>query len=139
MFDCVDTPEVVNPIPTKFVHKWKYNLDGIPIRPKNRVVVQGFYEDDTGADKAATVASMESVDLLIAIAAQHGLILKQAGITTTLLYARTPADAAPVYVIHPKGSSVRRNDLDRSGSSRRGFTVCVSPRRDRMADFLCIC
>ena len=50
-------------------------------------MVQGFYEADTEADKAAPVASMESVHLLIAIAAQHG---------------RTPADAAPIYVIPPK-------------------------------------
>ena len=46
---------------------------------------------------------MESVHLLIAIAAQHGLVLKQADIKTAFLHARTPADAAPIYVIPPKG------------------------------------
>ena len=66
-------------------------------------MVQGFYEADTGADKAAPVASMESVHLLIAIAAQHGLVLKQAVIKTAFLHARTPADGAPIYVIPPKG------------------------------------
>ena len=66
-------------------------------------MVQGFYEADTRADKAARVASMESVHLLIAIAAQHGLVLKQADIKTAFLHARTPADAAPIYVIPPKG------------------------------------
>ena len=55
VFDWVDLPEGVNPFPTKFIHKWKYNQDSIPIRPKSRVVVQGFYEADTGADKAAPV------------------------------------------------------------------------------------
>ena len=90
-------------IPTKSIHKWKYNLDGIPIRPNSRVVVQGFYEDDTGADKAAPVAFMESVHLLISIAAQQGLFLKQADIKTAFLHARTPVDAAPIYVIPPKG------------------------------------
>ena len=49
------------------------------------------------------MASMESVHLLIAIAAQHGLVLKQADIKTAFLHARTPADAAPIYVIPPKG------------------------------------
>ena len=44
-----------------------------------------------------------SVHLLIAIAAQHGLVLKQADIETAFLHARTPADAAPTYVIPPKG------------------------------------
>ena len=130
---------VLNPILTKFIHKWKYNQDSIPIRPKSRVVVQGFYGADTGADKAAPVASMGSVHLLIAIAAQHSLVLKQADIKTAFLHTRTPADAAPIYVIPPKVSSVRRNRLDMSGTSRRGFTVCVSPRRDGMAHFMCIC
>ena len=41
-FDWGAPPESVNPIPTKFIYKWKYNQDGIPIRPKSRVVVQGF-------------------------------------------------------------------------------------------------
>ena len=112
---------------------------GIPILPKSRVVVQGLYEAYTGADKATTVVSMDSVHLLIAIAAQHGLLLKQAGIKTAFLHARTPADAAPIYAIPPKGFSVRRNKLDKFGSSRRGFTVCVFPRRDGMAHFMCIC
>ena len=96
MFDWVAPPEGVNPIPTKFIHKWKYNQHGIPIHPKSRVVVQEFYEADTGANKAALVASMKSVHLLIAIAAQHGLVLKQVDIKTAFLHARTPADAAPI-------------------------------------------
>ena len=103
VFDWVAPPEGVNPIPTKFIHKWKYNQHGIPIHPKSRVVVQEFYEADTGANKAALVASMKSVHLLIAIAAQHGLVLKQADIKTEFLHARTPADATPIYVIPPKG------------------------------------
>ena len=103
VFDRVAPPEGVNPITTKFIHKWKYHQDGIPIRPKSRVAVQGFYETDTGADKAAPVASMESVHLLITTAAQHSLVLKQADIKTAFLHARTPADAAPICVIPPKG------------------------------------
>ena len=84
VFDCIAPPEGVNQIPTTFIHKWEYNQEGIPILPKSRVVVQGFYEADTRTDKAASVASMESVHLLIAIAGQHSLVLKQADIC--LLY-----------------------------------------------------
>ena len=94
---------VLNPILTKFIHKWKYNQDGIPIRPKSRVVVQGFYEADTGADKAAPVASMESVHLLVSWAAQNGLVLKQADTKMAFLYARIPASADLTYVIPPRG------------------------------------
>ena len=91
VFDWVAPPEGVNPVPTKFIHKWKYNQDSIPIRPKSRVVVQGFYEADTGADKEVPVASVESVHLLIAIAAQHGLVLKQADTKTACLLYTSPS------------------------------------------------
>lgn len=37
---------------------------------------QGFYEADTRADKAATMASQESVHLTITHAANRGLALK---------------------------------------------------------------
>ena len=84
VFDWVGPPEGINPIPTKFIHKWKHNQDGIPVRPKSPVVLQGFHEADTGADKAAPVVSMESVHLIV-IAAQHGLVLRQADIKTPLL------------------------------------------------------
>ena len=139
VFDWVDPPEGVNPIPNKFIHKWKYNQDGISIRPKSRVVVQGFYEADTGADKAAPVASMESVHLLIAIAAQHGLVLKQAEIKTAFLHARTPADAAPIYVIPPKGFECSSEQARQVWLLKAWLTVFVSPRRDGMAHFMCIC
>ena len=46
---------------------------------------------------------MESVYPLIAIAAQHGLVLEEADIKTAFLLSRTPADAALIYVIPPMG------------------------------------
>ena len=53
------------------------------------MVVQGFHEADTGADKAAPVTSHESVHLLVANAAINGLILRQVDIKTTFSQART--------------------------------------------------
>ena len=139
VFDWVDPPEGVNPIPTKLIYKWTYNQDGLPIRPKSRVVVQGFYEADTGANKAAPVAFMESVHPLIAFAVQHGLILKQADIKTAFLHARTPADAAPIYVIPPNGFECSSEQARQVWLLKAWLTVFVSPRRDGMAHFMCIC
>ncbi|CAB1100998.1 unnamed protein product [Ectocarpus sp. CCAP 1310/34] len=68
-----------------------------------RVVVQGFHEADTGMDKAAPVASMESVHLVVSHVAYYGLVLKQAGIKTAFLISRIPEGAKPVYVIPPEG------------------------------------
>lgn len=66
MFDWVDPPEGAQLLPTKFHHRWKYNQDNVPVRPKSRIVVQGFHEAGAGADKAAPVASMETVHLIVA-------------------------------------------------------------------------
>lgn len=103
VFDWVDPPEGEQLIPSKFMYKWKYNQDAEPIRPKSRIVVQGFHEADTGADKAAPVASMESVHLVVATAANNGYVLKQADIKTAYLNARIPDNAKPIYVVPPKG------------------------------------
>ena len=75
----------------------------MPVRLKSRIVVQGFRQTDTGEDKAAPVASMESVHLLIAMAAKHGFVLKQADVKTAFLHARIPEHADPIYVVPPKG------------------------------------
>ena len=66
-------PTFAQLIPSRFLYKWKYNHDGVAFRHKTRVVVQGFHEVDIGADKAAPVATLEPVHLLIANAAQNGL------------------------------------------------------------------
>ena len=76
VFDWVYPPDDAQLIPSKFLFKWKYNQEGVAFRQKTRLVVQGFHEADTGADKAAPVASLESVHLLIAHAVKYGFILK---------------------------------------------------------------
>ena len=75
----------------------------MPCRQKSRVVMQGFHEADTGADKSAPGASQESVHFLIANPANKNLILRQVDITTAFLQARVERDDPDVYVIPPKG------------------------------------
>ncbi|CAB1109880.1 unnamed protein product [Ectocarpus sp. CCAP 1310/34] len=130
VFDWVDPPKNAKPIPSRFHFVWKYNQDGVAVRAKTRVVVQGFYEADTGADKAAPVASMESVLMMLAVAAHNHLVLKQADIKTTFLPARIPEEAEPTYVIPPKGFPCSPGQVNKSGFSRRGSMACASPRRD---------
>ncbi|CAB1121335.1 unnamed protein product [Ectocarpus sp. CCAP 1310/34] len=103
VFDWVYVPEGKQLIPSKLLFRWTFNQDIIPVRPKTRVVVQGFHEADTGVDKAAPVASMESVHLVVSHAAYYGLVLKQADIKTAFLNSRMPEGAKPVYVIPTKG------------------------------------
>ena len=103
VFEWVDPPQDIQAIPSRFLYRWKYNQDGMSCRQKSRVVVQGFHEADTGADKAAPVASQESVHLLIANAANKGLMLRQVDIKTAFLQARMERDDPDVYVIPPKG------------------------------------
>ena len=102
VFDWVYPPDDAQLVPSTFLFKWKYNQDGVAFRQKTRVVVHGFQEADTGADKATPVASLESVRLLIAHAAKYGFILKQVDIKTGFLHARIPPSEKAVYVIPPK-------------------------------------
>ena len=101
VFEWVDPPDDAQLLPSRFLNKWKYNQDGVAFRQKSRVVVQGYHEADAGADKAAPVASQESVHLLASHAAKHGLLLRQADVRTAFLYARVPPTAKAVYVIPP--------------------------------------
>ena len=71
VFEFVDPPQDIQAIPSSFLYRWKYHQDGRPCRQKPRVVVQGPYELDTGADKEAPEESQESVHLLIANAANQ--------------------------------------------------------------------
>ena len=103
VFEWVDPPEGIQAIPSRFLYRWKYNQDGVACRHKSRVVVRGFHEADTEADKAAPVASQESVHILIANAAMRGLIPRQLDIKTAFLQARMRRDDPDVYVIPAKG------------------------------------
>ena len=58
--------------------------------------MQGFHKADTGEEKAAPVASQSSVPLLVAHAAKHGLLLRQADIRTAFLHARVPTTVKAV-------------------------------------------
>lgn len=58
----------------------------MPLRLKSRGAVQGFHEADTGADNAPPVAFTIPFHVLLAHAAQHGLVLKQADIKTANKY-----------------------------------------------------
>ena len=71
VFGWADPLQDLQAIPSRFIERWKYDQDGMPCRHKLRMVVQGFHEADTGADKAAPVASHQSVHLLTAMAAKR--------------------------------------------------------------------
>ena len=103
VFEWDDPPDDAQLLPSRFLYKWKYNQDGVAFRQKSRVVVQGFHEADTGADKAAPVASQEPVHMLVGHAAKHGLLLRQADFRTVFLHDRVPPTTKAVYVIPPKG------------------------------------
>eukprot|EP00903_Cladosiphon_okamuranus_P021851 g20088.t1 len=103
VFDWVLPPDDAQLLPTRFHYRWKYNQENVPVRPKSRVVVQGFHEADTGADKAAPVAAMESVHLMLSHAANFDQALRQADMKTAFLNSRMSKNDKPIYVIPPKG------------------------------------
>ncbi|CAB1113759.1 unnamed protein product [Ectocarpus sp. CCAP 1310/34] len=103
VYDWVKPPADGDILPSRYLYKRKYAADGELARLKSRIVVQGFHQEDTGEDKASSVATLEAVHLVVAVAAQNGFVLKQANIKTAFLHARIPANADPIYVCPPKG------------------------------------
>ncbi|CAB1096463.1 unnamed protein product [Ectocarpus sp. CCAP 1310/34] len=103
VYDWVKRPADGDILPSRYLYKRKYAADGELARLKSRIVVQGFHQEDTGEDKASSVATLEAVHLVVAVAAQNGFVLKQADIKTAFLHARIPANADPIYVCPPKG------------------------------------
>ena len=77
VFEWVDKPSdtQIQIIPSKFIFKWKFDKNRNPVRQKSRVVVQGFHENDSGADKAAPVAHIESVRMVLALTAKEDMEL----------------------------------------------------------------
>ena len=125
-FEWFDPHDDAQLLPSRFLHKWKYNQDGVAFGQKSRVVVQGFHEADTRADKAAPVAPQESVHLLVSHAAKHGLLLRQAAISGRHSCApEFPRRRRLSTSYHRKVSSLLQNKQSRCGDLRRGFMLCA--------------
>lgn len=82
VFEWVDPPEYVQLMPSRYLHKC--DQDGVPGRPKPRVVAQGSYEDDNGTDEAAPADTQEFVRLIFPQAANLGLVLKHVDVKAAL-------------------------------------------------------
>lgn len=88
-------------IPFKFWYRWTYGKEDGPSQQTftSRVVVQGFHEADTRADKAAPLASSsESAHLFIALPAKHVWPLKVVDIILTFLHVRFEPDGLGAFV-----------------------------------------
>ena len=112
VFEWVDPSQGIQAIPLRFLYRWNYNQEQSPCRQRSRVAVQGFHEDDTGADKAAPVASQESAHLLNANVPNNRLILRQVKRKTAFLQARMERDDPDVHVIPPKGFECEEKQKD---------------------------
>ena len=127
VFKWVDPPDGIQAIPSRFLCRWKYNQGGVACRQKSRVVVQNFREADTGADKAAPVASQEPVQTLIANAVKRDLILRRPDVKTAFLQTGMGGCVDVCTPSLPKDSSATRNRRIKYDERKRGCTACVSP------------
>ena len=92
--------------------------------------MQGFHEAKNGTDKAAPVASQESVHLLVAHATKHRLHLRQGDIRTPLLYARVPSTAKVAYVILTKAFECDSDKVNQVWRLKAWlYIVRLDPRR----------
>ena len=102
VWDLVKLPEGRKVIGSKWVFKRKLSPDGTVQRHKARLVAQGFSQK-FGLDYEETfspVVRFESVRMVIAAAAQHGLKLHQMDVTTAFLNGELQDE---VYMKQPEG------------------------------------
>ena len=98
----VEPPPQCNPIGTKWVFKNKQDADGVLVRNKAQLVAQGFCQKE-GIDFEETfapVARLESIRILLALAASKGFKLFQMDIKSVFLNGFIEQD---VYVKQPPG------------------------------------
>ena len=106
----VPLPPDVKPLTCRWLFKVKYDKNNKPIRYKSRVVAQG-YKQVAGVDfdeTYAPVARLQSIRMLLSIAAHHDLELKQLDFKTAFLNATLDT---PIYMKIPPGVDHNPGDV----------------------------
>ena len=110
VYDLVELPSNKKTVGCKWVFKRKINADGSIERYKARLVAQGFSQK-AGEDYDETfcpVVRFESVRSIIALAAQHDLMLHQMDVTSAFLNGDLQEE---IYLSQPKGFEVEDHNL----------------------------
>ena len=110
VYDLVELPHNRKTVGCKWVFKRKTNADGSIERYKARLVAQGFSQK-AGEDYDETfcpVVRFESVRSVIAMAAQHDLMLHQMDVTSAFLNGDLQEE---IYLSQPKGFEVEDRSL----------------------------
>ena len=102
----IDKPSETKVIGLKWIFKIKKNVDGTINKYKARLVAKGYVQE-SGIDfdeVFAPVARIETVRLLIALAASHGWEIHHLDVKTAFLHGELKED---VYVEQPEGFEVK--------------------------------
>lgn len=105
----VDLPQGAKCIGVKWVFKTKLNERGEVVKHKARLVVRG-YAQEYGVDYVevyAPVARMDTIRLIIALAAQRGWTIHQMDVKSAFLHGVLEED---VYVQQPQGYLVKNHE-----------------------------
>ena len=101
-WDLVELPVGVKPIGLKWVFKIKRNADGSISKYKARLVAKGYVQKH-GIDfdeVFAPVARVETIRLIIALAASNGWEVHHLNVKTTFLHGELKED---IFVVQPEG------------------------------------
>ena len=104
-WELVDLPHGVKPIGPKWVFKLKRNLDGSINKYKARLVEKG-YKQQYGVDfdeVFAPVARIETIRLLICLAASRGWEIHHLDVKTVFFHGKLKET---VYVTQPEGNDL---------------------------------
>jgi len=106
VYEEVPTPEGVKPITSKGVMRLKFNRNGNITRYKIRIVAQGFVQKE-GVDYQevfAPVANLESIRIIMALAAKYNLELDQMDVTAAYLNGELVEE---LYMMPPDGVKIK--------------------------------
>ena len=106
----VNRPKKVSVLKNRWVFKMKTNSKGHIERYKARLVVKGF-EHKGGIDYGETftpVVRINSIRLILALAAKNGWCLRQFDVKTAFLYGRVDED---IYMEQPKGYEIDNDKI----------------------------
>lgn len=105
VYEVVPIPKGVKPITSKMVFRVKYDTNGNVERHKIRIVARGFTQVE-GVDYKevwAPVANLESIRIILALAAKYNLELDQMDVATAYLNGELEEE---IYMIPPDGVKI---------------------------------
>lgn len=126
-WELMDRPSDKDVIGVKCIYKTKLNLDGSIQKNKARLVAKGYSQKSSVDfhETFASVARLDTIRILIALAAQKGWFLHQLDVKSTFLNGVLNED---VYVHLPQGFVIKEEEMKVYKLNKEHYGLKQAPR-----------